>query len=123
MSASQTGAEQSELLRLLTRYSLVGGVAGLVFGLIHWVGIATVGFTTTRLADALINTLLGVMALSCWRLLVGRRRHVVAVWAGLVVVALIYPFAMGRGLNLVAAVLGAAVLALFLALWRRGELV
>lgn len=123
MPTDQVGADQSELLRRLTKYFLVAGVAGVIFGLIHGLALLTGEYTTTRLADALINTLFGVMAFICWRLLVSRRRIVVAVWVGAVVVALIYALAMGRGFNVVVAVAGAVVLGLFITLSRRGELV
>ncbi len=123
MSTDQVNTEQSQLLRQLTTYFLVGGVAGVIFGLVHWVGILAEGFTTIQFFDALFNTLFGVVGLICWRLLLGCKRLVVVVWGAVVVSILVYAFAVGRGFNIVIAVVGALIAAALVSLWRRGELV
>lgn len=123
MTTDQANTEQSQLLRQLTTYFLVGGVAGVIFGLIHWAGILTEGITNIRLSDAVFNTLIGVVGFICWRLLLGRKRLVVFVWGAAVVSALVYSYAVGRGLNVVIAVAGILIGAASVALWRRGELV
>ena len=122
MSTDQVTTEKSQLLKQLTTLFLVGGVAGVIFGVIHLVSIITEGFTAIRLGDALINTLLGVIGLVCWRLLTVRNRIVIAVWGASIVAALIYAFAAGRGFNFITAVFGVVVAGVLVVLSRRGEL-
>jgi hypothetical protein len=122
MSTDQVAAAESQLLTKLMFFFRVVGWAGILIGLVHLMFIFIDSYAAIRLSDALINMFSGAIGLVCWRLLILRKRVVMAVWVGGVVAAVIYAFAVGRGLNVIVIVSGSLILGGLVVLSRRQEL-
>ena len=106
----------------LSQYLMIGGIVGIVSGLIHLFSGLTTEFTPIIIGDMIINTLLGLLSLlSAW-LLKNRKQTVLLVIAVEMLGAILYGFAMGRGVNYFAIIIGAFLLWQLYALKNQGEL-
>jgi hypothetical protein len=94
----------------------------MAFGAIHLLSILTAGYTDVRAGDALVNALVGMLALLAARALAGGSLLALVLCGGAVMLSVIHGFAAGRGLNITSAVVGALGLMALVALWRRGEI-
>jgi hypothetical protein len=119
---SQSDPEKSQLFNWLDRVYVLFAIFGVIFGAIHLLSILSSSFTTSRLGDALIKTFMGIAAFACSRVLRRSNRLVILLQVGLTIMTIAYAFAVGRGFNVVSAVVGTAILAALVVLGRRGEL-
>ena len=101
---------------------MLAGIGGVLAGAIHAFGILASGFTAIRLADAVLNTVLGILTLVCSRLLAKRNSLVIWLAGGTVLFSIAYSFAVGRGFNFVMAAIGALLIWQLVSLKRHGEL-
>jgi len=122
MTNDPPSEQKSELLSALVSTFRLVGIIGLAFGAIHLVSILTAGYTDVRAGDALVNALIGVLALLTLRTLAQGRLLAIALCGSAVLLSVFYSFAIGRGLNFTSAVVGALGLGALVVLWRRGEI-
>ena len=127
MSIDQTTTERntrekSRNLRSLASFFMVCGFGGIAFGLLHFLGILSRGFTYIRLGDAIINTVCGVLSFVCYRLSSTGKLVVVWVFAFEILLSIVYSFAVGRGFNYIFAILGVLIGWQLFSLRKNGEL-
>ncbi|MDX1614086.1 MAG: hypothetical protein R3300_07220 [Candidatus Promineifilaceae bacterium] len=119
MSEREAGPLDSP--KQLSRLMLFVGVLGLIFAGVHAAAYLSSG-APISLSDALFNAADGALFLA-GGVLVARRRAAAILFPLLSVVAsLIYSYAVGRGFNVIALLLGGAFLILTFLQWRRGIL-
>ncbi|WP_420631629.1 hypothetical protein [Candidatus Leptofilum sp.] len=106
----------------LSQYLMIGGIFGIVAGLIHLFSGLTSEFTPIIIGDMVFNTLLGLLSLLAAWLLKNGKQIVLLVIAVEMIGAIVYAFAMGRGVNYFAIVIGAFLLWQLYALKNQGEL-
>jgi hypothetical protein len=121
MAAEQV-TQKSMLFKALVRILTLLGIGGILAGMIHAISIFSSGFTSMRLADAVVNTAAGVLALVCSRVLAKGKSLVILLFGGGVLLSIGYSLAVGRGLNFVAAGVGLLLIAGLIALKRNGEI-
>jgi hypothetical protein len=122
ISNKQGEEEKSKNFKALEIYLKVGGLAGILFGLIHLWSITSQGFTPLRLGDAVINATIGTLFLvSAWTLS-NRKLMTMWVFGSTILLSLIYGFAVGRGLNYIYIIFGAVLLMLFFSLKKNKEI-
>ncbi len=121
MTDQQAALQKSELYRQLVSAFKVAAGLSILFGFIHLASIVSSGFTSIRLADALLNISVGVAAFVCYRLLVQGRLLVIPVCVAAVAISLVYGFAVGRGFNVVTTAVGVALVGALFMLRQRGE--
>lgn len=121
MATEPIETKPSQLLTQLSSYFLIGSGAGVIYGIIHWAGILAEGYTPIRLADAVFNTLFGIVLFACWKLLSARKPLVIAVWGAIVVSSIIYALAVERRINIPLIVVETLIGAALVLLWRRRE--
>lgn len=97
------------------------GIGGLIAGLIHFTGLMN-NFTDIGLADALFNSLLGILSLICYTLLKKNNRSVIFVYGVEFLAILIYSPIVGRGFNFIMFVIGGILLWRLVTIWKQGEL-
>jgi hypothetical protein len=71
--------EQSRTRKPLVAIFALIGVGGVLAGMIHALSILTLGFTSIALADAIFDTVAGILALVCARLLAKGKSLVILV--------------------------------------------
>lgn len=109
-------------LNSLTTFFTIGAIVGIIAGLIHFASLLSDGYTSIRLGDAIFNTSGGILAFVCSRLLKSKKLLVIPLFAGIVLLSIIYGFVVGRGFNIIFTVFGLLVLGGLISLWRDGEL-
>lgn len=97
------------------------GALGILFGVIHLVAYFSTG-SGTLLADAGINTLLGLMGLGAAWLVLKRKYWAIVLTILYVLVDLIFTYFMGRGINFLSIALGSLFVGWLMVFWRRGVL-
>jgi len=122
MSSTQEPPTPTRNFKAVVNYFKIGGIAGMVFGLIHAGSMVAQGATSLRLGDALFNMLLGVTLLGCSWLVSKGKGIVIGVFVLLILSAIVYSFAVGRGFNFVAIILGAGFTWELLSLRKKGEI-
>ncbi|WP_420644578.1 hypothetical protein [Candidatus Leptofilum sp.] len=106
----------------LSRYLIIGGILGIVAGLIHLFSGLTTEFTSIIVGDMIFNTLLGLLSLLAAWLLKNGKQTVLLVIAVEMFGAIVYAFAIGRGVNYFAIIIGAFLLWQLYSLKNQGEL-
>ena len=114
--------EQSKTRKYLVVVFALIGVGGVLAGMIHALSILSLGFTSIGLADAIFNTVAGVIALICARLLAKGKSLVIFVYIGDVLLSIGYSLAVGRGFNYIIAAIGFYFLWRLISLRQNGEL-
>ena len=112
-NSEQSSTEPSKNLKYLRTYLAMGFLIEIFIGLIHIWSILTQGLTVIRLGDAVVNLVVGMLFYASARLVAEGKPLAMWVFALTIPLSLGYSFAVGRGFNTVYAVIGAAMLLLF----------
>ena len=121
-NVEQSPIEPSKELKILRTYLAMGFLIEMVIGLIYFWSIITQGLTAIRFADVVINLAIGALFYVSARLVAEGKFLAMWVFALTIPLSLGYSLAVGRGFNTIYAVIGAGMLALFVALKASNEL-
>jgi hypothetical protein len=118
----QSSVEKSKSFNSLVRVFNYCGLFGIIATAIILVGGLSSGFSGIKIADALFNLTYAILFFICARLLA--KGKVLAVWlcGAAILLSLIYSFIMGRGFNLIIAVIGAWFIWRLFSLKKLGEI-
>lgn len=102
---------------------LLVGSGGVIAGATHLMGVFTLPADPFRLGDAIENLVFGLFNLAAWRLALKGRMLSLWLFLTSIVISLVYSFAVGRGLNVILAIIGVYIAILALQMRKQGLLV
>lgn len=114
--------EKSKRFTMLANFFGIGAGFGLLLALIHVWSMITQGYTPVRLGDILVNLALGGVCLLCFWLMRQEKALVIWIFTALMAALLLYAYALGRGFNYLAAIIGIVYFMELSALKQKGEL-
>lgn len=114
--------EKTKRFQMLANFFGIGAGFGLLLGLIHVWSMITQGYTPVRLGDVLVNLALGAASLLCFWLMRKEKAIVIWIFTALMAALLLYAYALGRGFNYLAAIIGVVYFMELSALKQKGEI-
>jgi hypothetical protein len=117
-SLSPAAKRKSQFTKLFLLVAIGLGIAGGI----HFFSIISSGFTSIRLADAIYNSVLGIVVFICSKLLEKGNRLVIYLMGAVGVAAVLYSFIMGRGFNFIMVIVVGFFVWQLLTLAKAGEI-